>query len=468
LSWLDRKSILQNVENYCHTNSSISGLITHGSDAINADDLFSDLNLVILSDNAYLDTVVTNLKEIFVKEDQIYYHTYYGRKFIALTKLKNLEKKSQYLPLRYKVEIKLTNNLMKIDHITDCYKLIIDKKGEWQPLLEEKNNHKNNKNLIDTLISGFVEEFETSTRKLQSYDIYNAFYHSVQAYHNLVQADFILENQNYRYLNLNHMFREEKLVTNKFEVTTDYLKLKDTLAKQIDMFDRVITKIKKFNKENTIYLFYQDLIKKLYNERYFINFRDVATINPDKIKSGLLYRSHHLIWNENDMEYQKMLKDLNISKIIDLRHETEKEEIDYKNPELIENIIIRAAPRINEPLKYTKYGDKAYFYEYSLKNHHSELRKVLVSILQTSGSVILHCYSGKDRTGIVVLLLFLLIEIQKELIIKDYLSSRKDTSIEKMEVSFKVMHDYGGINEYLQILGLTKSEINSLKNKFSN
>ena len=73
--------------------------------------------------------------------------------------------------------------------------------------------------------------------------------------------------------------------------------------------------------------------------------------------------------------------------------------------------------------------------------------------------VLIHCLSGKDRTGIVTAALLLVCGISKELIVEEYLLSDGEVNTELIEHALSGMKD---INAYFNRIDLEKVRINVL------
>jgi len=116
----------------------------------------------------------------------------------------------------------------------------------------------------------------------------------------------------------------------------------------------------------------------------------------------------------------------------------------------------------------------------------AETATVLRTIVNApEGPVLFHCVSGKDRTGFIAALLLILAEVDADIIAQDYsLSTEKlreaylakhpdlrEAVLERVRCPPEQIHNmiahlaehYGGIEGYLQRIGLTDGEIDGLK-----
>ena len=69
------------------------------------------------------------------------------------------------------------------------------------------------------------------------------------------------------------------------------------------------------------------------------------------------------------------------------------------------------------------------------------------------GPILIHCYAGKDRTGMIIALLGLILKVPEKQILADYLSSELDTKLDIMEEFLKFIKDNNNaLNEINKIM----------------
>ena len=198
-------------------------------------------------------------------------------------------------------------------------------------------------------------------------------------------------------------------------------------------------------------------------------------------KNGTFYRSD-LPKNMDDEDIEKILK-LNISTVIDLRTE---EEVNRKPNSLnIKNI---------DYYNVSLLGDKCPEFEkdipigyMNILSNNETMRKTFKIILNAKGSVLFNCTAGKDRTGMVAMLLLKLADVYDEDILVDYQISytylkediRKmhkdnpdlpaflgESKMEYMEETLEMFNNkYGNIIDYFTNLGFSLDEILKIKSK---
>lgn len=188
---------------------------------------------------------------------------------------------------------------------------------------------------------------------------------------------------------------------------------------------------------------------------------------------------------EKDIEF---LKEYGVKTIIDLRGEDET--IAFPNPLAEEDFCeYYHIPLFTQPLsdlnlpKEINMGD---FYVMLLEET-TTLGKVFETIAQAeSGSVVFHCMAGKDRTGVLAMLLLGIAGVEKKDIISNYevtysnLESFHKPGIlpegvpevflyskrEYLEQAYDyLIEKYGGFEEYLLQKGISKEVINQVKGR---
>ncbi len=224
---------------------------------------------------------------------------------------------------------------------------------------------------------------------------------------------------------------------------------------------------------------------KILNFKSAVNIRDLGGfINKDnkETKYNAFIRSN-CIYNIDNDELDYLLKN-NITTIIDLRDNDEytKKESYFKNDNRFSyyNVILkgRKPPKREKdtPVNYmTIIDDKETIYN---------LFKI---ILDSNSGVLFNCTAGKDRTGIIAMLILLLANVNDKDIVADYSISdiylseildnmhQRNKKLPKfvgcskkwyMEETLDLFYSkYKDINNYMKFLGFTDKEINKIKGK---
>ena len=328
----------------------------------------------------------------------------------------------------------------------------------------------------------FLYYFEIFLSCLVRDDEYRAYMNYSIAFYKLVGLKAMVEDE---YYNLYQPSRFTIRIIDNWELRVKYYQASAGLRKY-DMIDQrdnlknlfleVLKKgMDKFHMGRVIFSDIQKFIKKI-DKKYlpFKNLRDIALIpnhfsNGRKIKEGLIYRSASLSKNKSEL-ILKFLKENKIKYILDIRHKDELENyIKYNN---FYDDEIKVKYVINIPFKTevnTYIPDKPYenFYYAFLKDFKDEIKLIFDKYFTNASTdrLIIHCEGGKDRTGVIIALLLDLLEIERELIIEDYLLSYRDTNRDYIDFVFKIIdEEYGGSENFLiHHCNVSKESINIIR-----
>jgi len=197
----------------------------------------------------------------------------------------------------------------------------------------------------------------------------------------------------------------------------------------------------------------------MYNQSVLLancpNFRDMGgykTAKGDVIKPGILYRSSHLAYL-SDTEIQHFNK-LGIATVFDLRSEFEQNHYPSRLPEQVichEFKVDVGSGRqfFNQLLSGTASCQSAHAlmvesYERYITQKHSQLSHLLKKMSETTGSVLIHCMVGKDRTGVVIALLLLALGVSRADIAENYLLSNEYYPAQDiMQILYKHLKEAG-------------------------
>ena len=119
--------------------------------------------------------------------------------------------------------------------------------------------------------------------------------------------------------------------------------------------------------------------------------------------------------------------------------------------------------------------------------NHETFKNIFTTICNTEGGIIYNCTAGKDRTGMLSALLLLLAGVSEEDVIEDYVASNECIYSRihlKLERSTSFPHSlgyckreyivdflklfkekYSDVNNYLLTIGLTKEQIETIRNR---
>lgn len=259
---------------------------------------------------------------------------------------------------------------------------------------------------------------------------------------------------------------------------TDEIKFKDPNPE-----NRTFYKVKSENEEVV-------LAERIIPLKNFNNFRDLGgyeTKDNRTVKWGLFYRSEDLSnLKDTDLVY---FKSLGIKNILDYRAADECKLSPDVKLDSVNNInipgmnlngnnnldmtvyikeVISGSENAIDPVELLKEAYKSM----PLDNPaYKELFKLFRNPDNTA--ILQHCTAGKDRTGVGSALILLALNVDEDIVIKDYLKSNDS----RKEFNEKIMKEYKDyiINEQIKemaksILGvnedLIKSSLNSIKSKY--
>lgn len=211
------------------------------------------------------------------------------------------------------------------------------------------------------------------------------------------------------------------------------------------------------------------------------------TIHGEQTRWHTFIRSSDL--SEITEEDKNFLINYGVKTVIDLRSADEANQ--YPNPLANEdNIHYINIPLLNSDVANLIFSDSNFtlgkMYIDLLQNEDG-IKKVFQSIVKADGCVLYHCSAGKDRTGIISMLLLALAGVQKQDIISNYEVTY--TNIEKLREKFKayslpneefllskpesiieaynyICERFGNAENYLLKIGITENEIDTIRNRF--
>lgn len=93
-------------------------------------------------------------------------------------------------------------------------------------------------------------------------------------------------------------------------------------------------------------------------------------------------------------------------------------------------------------------------------------QKTIEAIINTQeGGVLVHCHSGKDRTGLLIGAVQFLLDCTKEAMLKDYLASKADTTKERFDMLYEAIEQQGSVENFFSYQGINLNLQQALKNK---
>lgn len=179
-------------------------------------------------------------------------------------------------------------------------------------------------------------------------------------------------------------------------------------------------------------------------------------------KKGQVYRSGALCFAT--LQDAATLKSLGIKTIIELRLAGEIKKDGPDKPYLTSGV----ANKVHWPMA-NSHGLGKEAYESYMKENGPLFRDFFRLMAKPSNyPVLYHCSAGKDRTGILTALLLESLGTPRDVIMDDYIHSRRITPKLKvqedwLQVVFEEIDQAGGIDSYLRRIGVTDQERESIR-----
>ncbi|MCU0445140.1 MAG: tyrosine-protein phosphatase [Arcicella sp.] len=393
-----------------------------------------------------------------------------------------------YFTSQPKIEFALCTNISEIDrnylgseisNIADTI-LYVKQNSKYEiktylhKLVRDYNQSKSaeaNAKQVADLIDKFVYEFEncsTMHRRSDSYQFY--FFYNI-ALHVAIQLNHLSKgNKKFNFLPkyyiANILTKEEQAPFYGLKGTLFLPEANQQKRRLLDFFYSAIENLVDVEKLEEL----RQCFEWIYERDFLWNFRDISTHNP-KIKSGRIFRTATMTFFQNENRFDELLQEKKIKTVIDLRADKEIDEMPYSENSL-------------SKFKYVKtqldpWNQPDWFKE----NHHQgtneqiayrffaiacsdKIKKAMEAIInEQGGSVAIHCFAGKDRTGIFISMLHLLAETPIEIINTDYLASEVDVKLQRLNLVLNIIEEKGGIEPYLIGCGLSENQITKLKSK---
>ena len=358
--------------------------------------------------------------------------------------------------------------------------ILLDKENFIQEKLQKalwfNESFKNDiKSSIRAFTYNFVEYFVKACQNYKKTDLYRYFHYMSRSYTELVRLESIYQNNTEDLLV--PAFALERMDILKdfpfYKKTTPTISLSHSWIRHefIKKFIFLLTALKNRYSLTLDEKELESFLNRIVKESHFWNLRDISYLDPLHIRPGLFYRSATLSRYSEQKEFQDFLEENKIHTIIDLRSLEEIPIMPYKNIGRVSYINIPIGnKRLGEKLKYSTPNTPEAFYEIFLRFYQTEIKQIFDAIASHPTSLVLHCYAGKDRTGIIVALLLDLLgehsDISKELIQEDYLNSGNATNELNFNVFKQTIDEFGGSINYLKLIGLKESDFKKIFEKF--
>lgn len=341
-------------------------------------------------------------------------------------------------------------------------------------LIRDYNRNKStetNAKQISDLIDKFVYEFESCSGMHRRSDGYQFYFFYNIALQVAIQLNHLSKGHSKfnflpKYFIANVLTREEQEPFYQLKGTLFLPEANQQKRKLLDFFYSAIQTITTQEKQEEV----KQFCEWIYNRDFLWNFRDISSHNP-KIKSGRVFRTATMTLFQNENRFDELLNEKQIKTVIDLRADKEIDELPYTAATQNKFNYVR--------IPFDPWNQPEWF----IQNHHQgtneeiayrffvigckdKIKAAMEAIInENNGSVAVHCFAGKDRTGILISLLYLLADSSIETVYADYLASEVDVQLHRLNIVLDIVKEKGGIEPYLLWCGLSENQISKLKQK---
>ena len=354
--------------------------------------------------------------------------------------------------------------------------LLIDKDGrlvkEFERLWHKPKDHLQGifEQLVDS-IKFWSYEFRLLSTRLDHFRAYQAY---VELYYKFVSFK-LLESGNWKHLLSQKYAFYRKLEDNQIVIDlAPQLFIESLLPLYYRLIEEFLASYERvcqdfgFKCDKNLSQYFEALDQKFYPA---YNFRDFALVvnqcmERKYLKEGRLYRSGHLDFFPREY-VQGLLYKHNIKMIVDLRLDSEIEaRKEYQGVEIVNFQVKTDALDFGIELDWRQYR-KVKDYIFMIENLGNLLGDIYRTILQglERGAVMVNCYAGRDRTGIVIALLQMLLKVPEQCIIQDFISSFTSATANdiKYVISF-IKRKYERVERWFgQKAGLSDVQIERLR-----
>ncbi len=440
----------------------------------------SDIDIQLLVNKDFETSILKNqLQKLFHTEIQ------------SIREIAMRNKVVVYFKSQPKIEFAICTKIAEIDRnylgseITDFSQTVLYQRvpqlydiGSYlAQLIRDYNNNKTEQQKekqITDLVDKFIYEFESCSGMHRRSDGYQFYFFYNIALQVAIQLNHLSKGHSKfnflpKYFIANILTKEEQETFYNIKGTLFLPEANQQKRKLLDFFYTAIETLVTTEKLEEV----KQFCEWLYNRDFLWNFRDISTHNS-KIKSGRIYRTATMTLFQNENRFDELLNAKQIKTVIDLRADKEIEELPYYEQTLSKFKYIKAQlDPWNQPEwfkeKHHQGTNEEIAYRFFAIGCNDQIKNAMEAIINEElGSVAVHCFAGKDRTGIFISMLHLLADTPIEIIYADYLASEVDVKISRLNLVLDIINDKGGIEPYLLSCGLTDNQISKLKQKLLN
>jgi len=438
--------------------------------------------------NSDIDIQILVNKEFMPKDLIDALQTEFQSEILFVQKVALRSKIAVYFKTQPKIEFAICSDLSEIDRnylgseITNITETILFERqpamyGMETYLTQLVNDHnqsklpQDGKKLVSDLIDKFIYEFESCSAMHRRSDGYQFYFFYNIALQVAIQLNHL--SKGFTKFNFLPKYFIANILT-KTEQETFY-DLKGTLflpeanlqkRKLLDFFYASIENLETSQRIKEL----KHFCEWIYSRDFFWNFRDISNHNP-KIKSGRIFRTATMTFFQHDNRFDQLLNENGIKTVIDLRADQEIAAMPYLEAAHSKFRYVKAQlDPWNQPEWFKKDHhlgtNEEIAYRFFVLGCHEKIKTAIEAILEEeSGAVAIHCFAGKDRTGIFISMLHLIAESPLETIHADYLASEVDVNLNNLGLVLDLIQESGGIEPYLLSCGISANQLLKLKQK---
>jgi hypothetical protein len=199
----------------------------------------------------------------------------------------------------------------------------------------------------------------------------------------------------------------------------------------------------------------------------FWNLRDSAELVDPRLRKGVLFRGASPHHQGADPEYAQWLCDRNVALRVDLRapHEHLRDPaVPLELPSLLAPIDPWTHFAPDDPLHLGATSREA-SYRFSALRCPEVLRALVRAIVTSPGAILVHCYAGRDRTGVMVALLQLAAGADRSGIVNGFSLHADAEDTQNLSRVLDYLDAMGGIAAVFDRAGVPQAELVALRER---
>lgn len=457
--------ILEKMKSFTSTHPEVSGLALLGSHARGDAGPWADIDLVFLVPRQEVITDVLEDCTSFLSNEIKHIIRPESNKWVILTTAHHCK-----IDINAVADISDIEPFYRSSKIADpTNAILVDKEGFINKAFRTWSNDEGNSDLsilVNNEVEKFIESFELASRYAQQGDVFRFYFNynlSLTRYGRLVQ----LERDNDALLYtprklLEGMGQNQRRATERLAAPLVLSEIRPILnrlkAEFLSIYSKLHPRYHSLTRTNKKI---NDILQDILNRDMIWNLRDIAWVAPDVINEGQLLRSSTLSRFEHEREYDVLLDRLSIRRIIDLRCDHERAQHPYSHHTSRQIEIVELDMGMESDSKRV-FGPRTGITHVDFLDN-SKVVSDYFSLLAEEIPTLVHCHSGKDRTGVLIALVQLAVGLSVEVAYRDFLASGMDLIKKDVDGFFSRIEELGGIGEVLARLSVAEHEVTAIK-----